>query len=293
MTMASVARIRVLALAAVALTFLTLTFGGFVTSLNAGMVFLDWPTSNGSFNPPGWLRDPDKFSEHGHRLIGATLGLVTIALAVSLQRRDGRRFVRVLGWVALFAVCLQGLLGGLRVTEDSSRLALLHGCTGQALFCVMVALAYFTSKDAREAPEPGPDARNLAVAAGAALAAVYLQVVLGAELRHVGGPVQTHILGALCVTGAVFWLLPIALVRHAGRKRIVRPVLLLALLLFVQIGLGLWANSALMTNGRGSVVLPSLHQETGALLLATALVLCLRAVHRAHPVSLAATGGAR
>jgi cytochrome c oxidase assembly protein subunit 15 len=280
--MTTARRIHLLALAAAALTFLTLTFGGFVTSLNAGMVFLDWPTSNGSFNPPGWLRDPDMFSEHGHRLIGATLGLVSIALAVLLQRKDDRRFVRVLGWVALAAVCSQGLLGGLRVTEDSPKLALLHGCTGQLLFCIMIALAYLTSRDAREAPEPGPDARGLAVAASAALGAVYLQVVLGAELRHVGGPVQTHILGAALVTATIFWLVPIAFLRHGGRKRVVRPVLLLGLLLLLQIGLGLAAQSALMSKGRGAVVLPSLHQEVGALVLATTLVVCLRAVHRIH-----------
>ncbi len=276
-------RLHALAIVAAALTFLTLTFGGFVTSLEAGMVFLDWPTSDGSFNPPGWLRDPDKFSEHGHRLVGATLGLVTIALAILLQRRDERRFVRVLGWVALGAVCVQGLVGGLRVTEDSARLALLHGCTGQALFCVMVAIAYFTSRDSREAPEPGPDTRGLAVAAGSALAAAYLQVVLGAQLRHVGGPVQPHVLGAACVAGAVLWLVSIALLRHAGRQRIVRPALLLALLLFLQIGLGLAANGALVERGKDEVVLPSLHQEVGALLLATTLLVCLRAARRIEP----------
>lgn len=286
-------RLHALALLVAALTFLALTFGGFVTSLEAGMVFLDWPTSDGSFNPPGWLADKDKFSEHGHRLVSFTLGLATIGLAIWLQRRDDRRFVRVLGWVALGAVSLQGLLGGLRVTEDSTKLALLHGCTGQGIFCVMVALVYLTSRDAREAPEPGPDTRGLAVAAGAALAAVYLQVVLGAQLRHVGGLIHTHILGAACVAGAVLWLLPITFLRHGGRKRIVRPVLLLALLLLLQIGLGLAANGALLTRGRGSVVLPSLHQEVGALLLATTLLVCLRAVRRIEPAAVAATGGAR
>lgn len=282
-----------LAIVAAALTFLTLTFGGFVTSLEAGMVFLDWPTSDGSFNPPGWLKDPDKFSEHGHRLIGATLGLVTIALAISLARRDGRRFVRVLGWVALAAVSLQGLLGGLRVTEDSGNLALLHGCTGQALFCLMVALAYLTSRDAREVPEPGADTRPLAVAAAAALAAVYLQVVLGAQLRHVGGPVHTHILGAVVVAGSILWVLPIVFLRHAGRPRIVRPVVAVLVLLLVQVGLGLAANDAINTRGKEAVVLPSLHQEVGALLLAATLLVCLRAVRRVQPAHVAAPEVAR
>lgn len=284
-------RTRILALAAAALTFLTLTFGGFVTSLEAGLVFLDWPTSEGSFNPPGWLKDKEKFSEHGHRLIGATLGLVTIALAVALQRRDPRRFVRVLGWVALLAVSLQGLLGGLRVTEQSTELALLHGCLGQALFCLMVALAYLTSRDAREVPEPGPDTRPLAVASAAALAAVYLQVVLGAQLRHVGGPPNTHILGAVVVTGSVLWILPIALARHAGRKAILRPVLAVLALLLVQVGLGLATNGAILAKGNEAVLLPSLHQEVGALLLAATLLVCLRAVRRMEPV--AAAEGAR
>ncbi len=291
--MSNAARTHVLAIVAAVLTFLTLTFGGFVTSLEAGMVFLDWPTSDGSFNPPGWLREPDKFSEHGHRLIGATLGLVTIALAVSLQRRDGRRFVRVLGWVALAAVSLQGLLGGLRVTEDSGNLALLHGCTGQALFCLMVALAYLTSRDAREVPEPGADTRQLAVAAGAALLAVYLQVVLGAQLRHVGGPVQTHILGAVVVAGSILWILPVAFLRHAGRRPIVRPVGLVFVLLLVQIGLGLAANDAIDAKGKDAVVLPSLHQEVGALLLAATLLVCLRAVRRMQPFAAPVAEGAR
>lgn len=288
-------RLHAFAVAAAALTFLVLTFGGFVTSLKAGMVFLDWPTSDGSFNPDGWLRDPDKFSEHGHRLVSATLGLMTIALAILLQRRDGRRFVRVLGWVAVGAVSLQGLLGGLRVTEVSTQLALLHGCTGQAVFCVMVALAYLTSKDAREVPEPGPDTRGVAVAAGAALAAVYPQVVLGAHLRHVGGPIHTHVLGAVCVAGTVLWLLSLVLLRHGGRRALVRPALLLALLLLAQIALGLLANAALTRDraAPGAVLLASFHQETGALLLATTLLLCLRAVRRVEPRAFPATEAAR
>jgi cytochrome c oxidase assembly protein subunit 15 len=56
-----------LALAAAVATFFLLTIGGFVTSLDAGMVFLDWPLSNGSINPDGWLFDPKTATEHGHR----------------------------------------------------------------------------------------------------------------------------------------------------------------------------------------------------------------------------------
>jgi cytochrome c oxidase assembly protein subunit 15 len=294
-THAAPRHLHVLALAAAALTFLVLTAGGFVTSLEAGMVFADWPLSNGSLNPEGWTKDPDKLSEHGHRLLGAALGLVTIALAIQLQRRDPRRGVRILGWAALGAVSVQGLLGGMRVMDSSTELALLHGCTGQALFCVMIALAYLTSRDAGEAPEPGPDTRGLATVALSALATIFLQVVLGAQLRHVGGPIQTHVLGAACVAGTVLWLLSTTLLRHGGRRALARPALLLAALLLVQVALGLWANGALGADGRGrgGVLLASFHQATGALLLATAVVLCLRAVRRIQPHELATAEAAR
>ena len=51
---------------------LVLQAGGFTTSIQAGMAFLDWPLSNGSVNPPGWLTEIDKFAEHSHRLAATT-----------------------------------------------------------------------------------------------------------------------------------------------------------------------------------------------------------------------------
>jgi cytochrome c oxidase assembly protein subunit 15 len=273
-------------------TYLLLTVGGVVTSRDAGMVFLDWPLSDGSLNPEGWIRDPDKASEHGHRLLGVLVGLVTIALAIGLHRKEPRRFVRVIGWVALGGVALQGLLGGLRVTEVSAELALLHGCTGQAFFCLLVALAYFTSRDATTPAEAGPDTRGLSMCAAAVLFTVFMQVVLGAQLRHVGGPIQTHVLGAALVAGTVLWLLPLTFLRHARRQALARPVLLLTGLLLVQIASGLVAADLLETSVHGQptvaqVVLPTAHQSLGGLVLATALVVCLRALRRVQPLTAA------
>ena len=44
------------------------------------------------------------------------------------------------GRLALAAVIGQGILGGMRVTQVSTFLAAVHGCTGQAFFGLMVAL---------------------------------------------------------------------------------------------------------------------------------------------------------
>ena len=104
------------AIVAAVLTYALLAMGGLVTSRDAGMIFPDWPTSNQSFNPPGWLTDADKFSEHGHRILGALLGLASIALAIMIQKHDPRRWMKVLGWSAVVAVTAQGVMGGIRVT---------------------------------------------------------------------------------------------------------------------------------------------------------------------------------
>ena len=46
-----------LCLLTLAWSVLVLQAGGFTTSIQAGMAFLDWPLSNGSVNPPGWLTE--------------------------------------------------------------------------------------------------------------------------------------------------------------------------------------------------------------------------------------------
>ena len=278
-----------LAVAAAVVTFLLLAVGGIVTSREAGMIFSDWPLSNGSVNPEGWLTNADKMSEHGHRLLGSLVGLLTIWLAVWLQRRDERRSVKVLGWVALAAVIAQGLLGGLRVTENSTSLAMIHGCTGQAYFMVMVALAYLTSTDSRAVPEPGRDAGGLLYASMGVILVLYMQIVHGARLRHVGGPLDSHFFGALLVAGSAIWMMAIVLLGHGGRTALRRPAFLITALLLLQIGLGFYTAYVLVRSYDGyeppleTLLLPSLHQAVGALLLAVAVWLALKAHRRSGP----------
>ncbi|MGH2627096.1 MAG: COX15/CtaA family protein, partial [Anaerolineales bacterium] len=167
---------RRLALLTAALMLALLCVGGVVTSRDAGMVFSDWPLADGSVNPDGWLRDADKASEHGHRILGAAVGLLATALLLWTWRADPRRGVRALALAAWLAVGGQGLLGGLRVTETSDELALLHGCAGQLVFCLFVALAYLTARGAPR--ETAGDTRALASAAALSFLLIALQVVL-------------------------------------------------------------------------------------------------------------------
>jgi cytochrome c oxidase assembly protein subunit 15 len=80
--------------------FVLVTLGAFTTSIGAGMAFPDWPLSNGSINPEGWLSDISMFAEHSHRLTGMMMGFITIGLAIWLWRTEHRALVappRVLG----------------------------------------------------------------------------------------------------------------------------------------------------------------------------------------------------
>ncbi len=99
-------------------SILVLQAGGFTTSIHAGMAFLDWPLSNGSVNPPGWLTEIDKFAEHSHRLAATVLGLLAIAIALAHTVLEPRRHVRRAAYGLVALVVLQGGLGGLRVLLD-------------------------------------------------------------------------------------------------------------------------------------------------------------------------------
>src|SRR3954470_24303169 len=73
--------------------FVLVTLGAFTTSIGAGMAFPDWPLSNGSLNPIGWLDNLSMFAEHSHRLSAGLMSAITIVLAVWLSRTESRRWV--------------------------------------------------------------------------------------------------------------------------------------------------------------------------------------------------------
>lgn len=119
-----------LCLGTLAWTVVVLQAGGFTTSINAGMAFLDWPLSNGSINPHGWLTESDKFAEHSHRLAATGLGLLAIAIALAHRLRETRCGVRLAAYGVLGLVVAQGALGGLRVLLDQQNIGTDHNLGG-------------------------------------------------------------------------------------------------------------------------------------------------------------------
>lgn len=167
------------------LTLLLICSGGMVTSKNAGLAVPDWPTTFGYnmffFPLSQWIGGV--FFEHTHRLIASVIGFLTIVLAVWLWRAEPRKWVRVLGWAALGAVILQGLLGGLRVTLLKDEIGIFHACLAQAFLGLLVFIALATSRLWKELQPARHSAAFLWVPIVTTLL-VYTQLALGATMRH-------------------------------------------------------------------------------------------------------------
>ena len=130
-------------------TFPLLFIGGLVTSLGVGLAVPDWPTTFGynMFLYPWSKMIGGIFYEHSHRLVASCVGLLTIALALTLWLKEPRPWLRWLGVAALALVIVQGVLGGLRVVLLQPTLAIIHACFAQAFFALTVSLALFTARE--------------------------------------------------------------------------------------------------------------------------------------------------
>ncbi len=275
-------------------TYLLLIAGGLVTSLDAGLSVPDWPTSYGNWVFVQWIGNVRY--EHGHRMIASFVGLLTIVYAVWLWRSEQRRWLRWWGVGMLFAVCVQGLLGGLTVLHFlPPQISATHGTLAQTFFCMSVAAAYFVSDEWRETRqrEASKKTRGLRRACWFAVGAVYVQLILGAVVRHAGAvlggeesPPLTlenffsdpslfvhgfHWIGALTVLVALSHLLHVATWNHRKESFILRPVAAVFLLVLLQIGLGLWTVLS-QTAPRAATS----HVVIGALLLGSLVFVLLR-----------------
>lgn len=271
-------------------TFFLLIAGALVTSNDAGLATSDWPLSNGQVFPK---MVGNLFWEHGHRMVATTVGLLTIGLTIYLFARESRPWVRRLGLVALAVVIAQGLLGGLTVKLNLPlAVSAAHATLAQLFFCTIVSLAVFTSsgwQDNRPSLiEKGSlSLRHLSVAA---TVTIFLQLILGATLRHSAPwdhflPVElvvAHIAGAVAVAVMLGSTALLVLRRHAGSSYIVRPAAFALGLLIIQLCLGIAAYFTRLASPHDPQPLNPMieitvaHVACGALVFATTIVLTLR-----------------
>jgi cytochrome c oxidase assembly protein subunit 15 len=293
-----------------AATLLLITAGGMVTSTSSGLAVPDWPNTYGyfMFAFPLSKMVGGIFYEHGHRMIASIVGLLTIGLTVWLWRVEPRRWIRRLGVAALSAVTLQGLLGGITVLYFlPTPVSVSHAGLAQVFFCLTICLALFTSEGWRDsgaaaAHEPvARDSTLLVLATGLPLL-VFLQIIVGATMRHTGAglaipdfplafgrlvPPQwsfaiavhfLHRVGAVATALVIVATVGHLVTHHPMRRDLIRPAWSLVLLVLTQIGLGGWT----VLSERAPVI-NTAHVATGAMVLGTALLLGLRVNRHRFP----------
>jgi cytochrome c oxidase assembly protein subunit 15 len=280
--------------------------GGMVTSTGSGLAVPDWPNTYGwfmfSFPVEHWVGGI--FYEHTHRLIASTVGFLIMVLAFWLWRAEARRPVRRLGFIALAGVITQGLLGGITVLYYLPEpVSIAHAGMAQAVFCLTVTIALVTSPGWHRTGAPGlrpPDDATLRRIAVATTAVIYAQILAGATMRHTGAGLAipdfpwvfggvvpphwdagiaihyAHRVGALIVSAFVIATTGHVLFHHRAERPLARSAMLLFGLVCIQVTLG----ALTVLSGRQPII-NSLHVVTGAAVLATSLVLTLRA-HRAR-----------
>jgi cytochrome c oxidase assembly protein subunit 15 len=250
-------------------TLALVTAGGLVTSNDAALAVPDWPLNWGRLVPP--LEGGIRF-EFAHRVLALLVAVLTTALAVWMQARERRPWMRKLAWWAVAAVLAQALLGAALVKWiDPKALAIAHASLAQICFGLTVAVAAGYYMDCM--------AGNWV--AWLAVAVLFVQAVLGAAVRHNALGVVWHIAGAVVAAAVAMWASLSLIVRHLEDGKTPPPAMALLGLTAVQIFSGIAAYSARIAAVDDPQPMPLTiwttlaHVVLGALVFGAAIVLAM------------------
>ena len=284
------------------LTLVLVGWGGVVTTIEAGLAVPDWPSSFGSmdlfatgYSDPAnpdvrWWQVPDILAEHGHRLLGALVGLWVVGLMVWTWMADSRRWMRLLTAAVLGLIIAQGILGGLRVVWESLDLAVVHAMGAQLVFSTAAVATLPVSRLWLRCNLPGMvvtsaqtdnGLRRLAVLTAAA---VFVQIFLGALLRHRGAGVDltfilVHVAGSVVALSLILMTAARIRTRHAPNKLLNHGAWVMIACLIAQMLLGIFALTVILYDATqvdrslAQIVLSSAHLAVGAVLMAS--VVCV------------------
>ena len=299
-----------MAVVMVCATFPLIWVGGLVTTYDAGMAVPDWPSTYGYnlFLYPWqtWLLGPfDLFIEHGHRLLGAAVGMIAIVTMFVTWRYDQRKWVCWFSVGVLAMVIVQGLLGGLRVTANEVQVARIHGIVGPAFFAMTIALAAVTSRLWRTTqPAAHQTAGKLHRLAVLTTGLVFIQLILGAHLRHLPldwspyafrAVVIFHLLMAAALFAHIVMLAVRVFAQHRDATALMFPVVALCVLIVAQVVLGSatwivnyswpdWAvqlgwgiGHTVQAGSYAQALTVTAHQAMGSLILGVSTLLTIRA----------------
>jgi cytochrome c oxidase assembly protein subunit 15 len=283
------------AILAAVCTLVLVVAGASVTSKEAGLSVPDWPLSYGQVLPE---MTGGVLFETGHRLIATTVGILTILLAIWIQRADPRAWMRKLGWAALGAVIAQGLLGGITVLLlQPPAVSTAHACLAQLFLSMTVAIALFTSRGWLEGASMvddygRPRLRTLAIAVPALVLA---QIALGAAFRHRALSLMPHVLGALFVTLALMITALFVLQQFGWHRALRQSAAAMLAITCTQVLLGIAAYYTRLEAEQIPLTMvwtTVAHVATGGLTLASSVVLSIQ-IRRNVRAAVRQPGGAQ
>lgn len=278
-------------------TYLLIVVGSLVTTTGSGLAVPDWPLSFGQFFPE--MKGGVLF-EHGHRMVAGTVGIMMTALAVWIWLVEKRRWLKMLALGAWFAVVVQAILGGITVLHQLPvAVSVSHAGLAMIFFAMTAFIALATDrswdviKDKVSSQSPHSALTKFTVIAACT---VYLQIMLGAIMRHMGAgmaiPDWPLSYGQIIpprldvatigfnfahrswawVTAAMLVILFFKVRKHARRDHGLHTwAHMLAGLVFVQIMLGAWTVWSIK-----DYVVTTLHVAVGAAIWVISVAVMIR-----------------
>ena len=178
--------------------------------------------------------------EHSHRLLGTLVGLLTIATTISIWIYNSVKQLKWISALALLAVIIQGLLGGLRVIENSIVLAIIHASFAPISLAFFTSLVLLTSKKWSQSP-PTTDVSQVHRLAIFASGLIYVQLILGAILRQTAQHLSAHILVAILVAMHIILIVRRVFLDMQTFSGFVGLAMLMGSVVILQMALGIGA----------------------------------------------------
>lgn len=262
------------------LTLLLIFAGGLVTSHEAGLAVPDWPLSYGQLMPP---MVGNVFWEHGHRMIAGIVGILTLIFALCVQKLESRRSLKKLAWICVGAVIAQALLGGLTVLLMlPDAVSIVHACLAQTFFCLLITLTYFLSPLYQLDRVINDFAKRAKKLAFMTTGFIFLQLILGAAIRHSPFTVIPHVVVAFLVLLHIFLLAGRLTWPEQGDTILARAAMGLGIAAICQafLGLGAYALTRVLLRGyapgTAEIYVTAVHQTLGAVILGLSVFLSVR-----------------
>lgn len=297
--------------------FTLMCAGALVVGHKASLTDPTWPAFTGRALPSIATYRGGLAYEDSHRLIAGTTAVLIVVLAIWLQRREPRRWVRMLGGLAVAGVASQAIMGGLVVLLKLERgTPLVHALLAQIVFSLVLTIAIVLSRWWQTPGEPimRPGNSSFRLLSKLVVGLVLVQILLGAGVRHAGprfdsnpGPevliganarglnqafqgfLDVHVFFALALTAAASFLAARVFYEYRDVTMFRRTVVIGLCLIGIQ---AIWGAEAVLPNrtrlissvpSLHDIYISSAHVPGGALILGTLLILALRAHQRLVP----------